>query len=93
MVNEEIVQDRAPVLNTLQDFLETFDAEEGHDKTLREALVGLPDKPKKKRMVKARSNTALTNLLARLAIFEEFDANGDGMLSLDEGTGENVLST
>ena len=69
---------------SLQDFLETFDAEEGHDKTLREALVGLPDKPKKNRIIKARSNTALTNLLARLAIFEEFDENGDGALSRED---------
>eukprot|EP01045_Picozoa_sp_COSAG04_P025674 COSAG04_NODE_3413_length_2834_cov_2.395978_2_plen_140_part_01 len=69
---------------SLQDFAETFDAEEGHDKTLREALDSLPDKPKKKRIIKARSNNALTGLIARLAVFEEFDADGDGVLSLDE---------
>ena len=28
---------------SLQDFAETFDAEEGHDKVLREALDSLPD--------------------------------------------------
>ena len=69
---------------SLQDFLETFDAEEGHDKLLRDALAGLPDKPKKKRIIKARSNTALNDLLARLAIFEEVDQSGDGMLTLQE---------
>ena len=71
-------------ISSLQDFAETFDAEEGHDKLLREALAGLPDKPKKKRIVKARSNNALTGLLARLAVFEEFDADGDGVLSPEE---------
>eukprot|EP01045_Picozoa_sp_COSAG04_P033301 COSAG04_NODE_6840_length_1244_cov_1.338865_1_plen_287_part_10 len=69
---------------SLQDFAETFDVEEGHDKTLRDALAGLPDKPKKKRIVKARSIRKLNELITRLNIFEEFDENGDGALSREE---------
>ena len=71
---------------SLQDFLETFDDEKGHDVMLREALAGLPDKPKKNRIIKARSTNALNDLLARLAIFEDADEDDDGVLSFQEAS-------
>ena len=44
----------------------------------------MPEKPKKKRILKARSIRKLNELITRLAIFEEFDENGDGALSRED---------
>eukprot|EP01047_Picozoa_sp_COSAG01_P127331 COSAG01_NODE_56581_length_317_cov_1.151376_1_plen_67_part_10 len=67
-------------MRSLAHFGEIIDAEEGHDTLLRAAVEALPDKPKKKRQAKARSRTALEDLLASLAIFEELDARDQGHL-------------
>eukprot|EP01047_Picozoa_sp_COSAG01_P065982 COSAG01_NODE_9018_length_2581_cov_4.675262_1_plen_692_part_01 len=71
-------------VHSLADFGEIIDADEGHDALLRAAVEALPDKPKKKRQAKARARTALEDLLASLAIFEELDVRDQGHLTRAE---------
>jgi len=63
---------------TIGDFAENFDPEdEDHDKNLLDAVAALPEKPKKKKVLKIRVCKALDDLLLRFRIFEELDEDGD----------------
>ena len=62
---------------TIGDWAENFDPEESHDKHLLDAVVALPEKPKKKKVLKIRARKALDDLLLRFRIFEELDKDGD----------------
>ena len=55
----------------LAEFAENFDIDEGHDRMLRDAVAVLPDMPKKNKVLKARVQKVLNDLLLRLSVFEE----------------------
>ena len=58
-------------VRALADFAENFDAEEGHDQLLRDAVAVLPTNPKKNKVLKARVQKILEDLLLHFGVFEE----------------------
>eukprot|EP01047_Picozoa_sp_COSAG01_P115160 COSAG01_NODE_43808_length_426_cov_0.556575_2_plen_121_part_01 len=71
-------------VRSLAEFGEVIDAAECHDVQLRAAVEMLPGQPKRSRVQKARARRVLQDLLARLWLFEEMDADEDGCLSRAE---------
>ena len=53
-----------------------FDLEEGHDQKLLEAWATMPDKPKKRKVLKIRNRKVIDGLLLLFKVFEELDADG-----------------
>ena len=68
-------------VSSLADFGDCIDADEGHDKRLREVIEALPAKPRKNLLLRNRSLQTLNDLLQKLALFVEFDEDQDGYLS------------
>ena len=68
-------------VNSLADFAESIDVDEGHDKQMQAVLDALPDKPRKKKLLRNRAQRQLADLLQRLALFIEYDSNEEGSLN------------
>eukprot|EP01043_Picozoa_sp_COSAG02_P015626 COSAG02_NODE_670_length_18676_cov_29.852029_1_plen_399_part_10 len=71
-------------VRSIADFGENVDLDEGHGDMLKAVVEQLPSKPKKNRALKVRAQKVLSDLLLRLAIFEELDADGDCRLDSSE---------
>ena len=68
-------------ITSLDSFAECFDLEEGHEALVQATLMALPTKPKQARVKRNRARKAFEELVQWLKVFEEFDADGDSLLS------------
>ncbi len=68
-------------VTSLAEFAENVDLEEGHGTMLQQVVTDLPKQPKKARLQRNRAQLALADLILRLRLFEEFQANDTGLLT------------